>query len=271
MHILTNPVIKSISKAILFCAVFTALFTVFSFAKSFIPNNLERLAHGIIGTIAAALTTIVFIRIDKKNFAEIGLKPNRKTIVHFFSGFGTGIMLMVPIALGIIYFSDLTLEWNSDSSIISFLWITLYLIPLAFLEELAFRAYPLEILKNTINIRYSIILTSILFALYHIANGWSVTSAFMGPAIWGLIFGIAALYSKGIAMPTGIHYAANLSTLALGANDFPHSVWKIRQKYPIDRVEQGMDWNMIIPAIILFLIAMICIELYRKRQRELIV
>ena len=32
-----------------------------------------------------------------------------------------------------------------------------------------------------------------------------------GPGIWALVFGLGAAWSKGIALPTGIHVALNLS------------------------------------------------------------
>ena len=54
---------------------------VFSFAKSFLPNNLERLAHGIIGTLAAFLTTVLFLKLDRKQYSDIGLTIERLTIV----------------------------------------------------------------------------------------------------------------------------------------------------------------------------------------------
>ena len=71
---------KYIIKSVLFCVVFTGLFVVFSFAKNFIPNNFERLAHGIICTLAAFLTTILFSKFDGKKFSDIRLTFERKTI-----------------------------------------------------------------------------------------------------------------------------------------------------------------------------------------------
>jgi len=38
-----------------------------------------------------------------------------------------------------------------------------------------------------------------------------------GPGIWALVFGLGAAWSKGIALPTGIHVALNLSQQVVGA------------------------------------------------------
>ena len=117
-------------------------------------------------------------------------------------------------------------------------------------------------------IRLSIIITSILFALYHIANGWTVASSFYGPGVWGLVFGLAAIYSKGIAMPTGIHYAANLTTSAFGAANNTVSFWILQVK-PGSTTSQngGIDWAAILPALALLVFAIICMELYIRRKK----
>lgn len=212
-------------KAVLFCVVFTGLLVVFSFAKNFIPGNFERIAHGIIGTLAAFSATVLFLKFDRKHFSDIGLTLQRKTMTNFFTGVVFGIGIMGLSASSVVYFTDVVIVTNQKSNFFNFLLMTLPLIPLAFMEELGFRAYPLEILKDKVGMRLAILITSILFALYHIVNGWTIASSFYGPGIWGLVFGLAAIYSKGIAMPTGIHYPANLTTSAFGGIDDTTSIW----------------------------------------------
>ena len=144
--------------------------------------------------------------------------------------------------------------------------MTLPLLPLAFMEELGFRAYPLEILKDKVGIRLSIIITSILFFFYYIANGWTISSSFYGSGVWGLVFSLAAIYSKGIEMPTGIHYAANLTTSAFGAANNTVSIWTIKQTNASTTKYGGTDWMTILPAFALLVFAVICIELYMRRK-----
>lgn len=262
----SNNRAKFIFKAILFCVAFTGLFVILSLAKSFIPNNFERLAHGIIGTLAAFLTTLIFLKIDRKKFSDIGLTFERKTIIKFFAGFVAGIVLMGSLAMGVMYFTNVEIELNLKSNFLNFLLMTLPLVPLAFMEELAFRGYPLEILKGKTGIRLSVIITSILFALYHIANGWTIAKSFYGPAVWGLVFGLAAVYSKGIAMPTGIHYAANLTTSAFGAANTTSCIWTIKQ-LGVPATKPGViDWVTILPSFVLLAFVIICMELYIRRK-----
>lgn len=255
---------KYIFKSILFCAVFTGLLVIFSFAKGFIPNEFERLTHGIVGTLAALVATVLFLRFDRKGFSDIGLTFERKTMIMFFVGVIIGIVVMGLLATSVTYFSSAKIEVNQKSNLLYFFLVTAPLLPLAFMEELGFRAYPLVLLKDRMGIRLSIIITSILFGLYHIFNGWSIASSFYGPAVWGLLFGLAAIYSKGIAMPTGIHYAANLTTSAFGAKNNTASIWTLTQ--PDDVKHGGIDWSTILPSLALLAFAVICMELYLRRK-----
>jgi uncharacterized protein len=261
-----NIKMKYIFKSVLFCIAFTGLLVIFSFAKGFIPNEFERLAHGVLGTLAAFSATVLFLKFDRKWFSSIGLTFERNTVVKFFVGVITGVVIMGLLAMSVIYFTNVEIKINQGSNLLHFLLVTAPLLPLAFMEELGFRAYPLQILKDRIGIRLSIIITSILFGLYHIVNGWSIASSFYGPAVWGLIFGLAGIYSKGIAMPTGIHYAANLTTSAFGVKNTSASLWNVTQ--PDDAIvkHEEIDWSTILPSLVLLIFAMMCIELYMGRK-----
>lgn len=264
----SNIKAKYIFKSILFCIVFTGLFVVFSFAKGFIPNKFERITHGIIGTLTAFLTTLLFLMFDRKRFSDIGLAFEQKTIVKFSAGVLAGVFIMGLLATSVVYFTNIDIEVNTRSNFFHFLLMTMPLIPLAFMEELGFRAYPLQILKGKIGIRLSIVITSILFGLYHVVNGWTISSSFYGPAVWGLIFGLAAIYSKGIAMATGIHFAANLTTSAFGAanNSVSIWIWTVKQSDFTTAKYRGIDWATILPALSLLVFAIICIEIYMIRK-----
>lgn len=194
--------VKAILKATIFCIIFTGLFVALSFLKAILPASAERLAHGLMGTFAALIVTFLFLKYDKKRFSDIELYFNRNTIGKFLLGIPIGVVLMGLLAAGVMYFTNVSIEPNHNADIFRFFIMTTSLIPLAFLEEVGFRAYPLQILKNKVGIRLSIVITSILFALYHIVNGWTISSSFFGPGVWGLLFSIAAIYSKGIALPT---------------------------------------------------------------------
>lgn len=239
----------------------------FSFTKSFFPAKFERLTHGIIGTVAALLITWLFLYFDKKTFTEAGLKPGKKTLKNFLLGTFLGIIIMGSFSLGVILFSGFKLATNTNSGIFNFFLSTLPLIPLAFLEEVAFRAYPLVTGKEKLGIRPAIIITSVLFALYHIANGWTLSNAFMGAGVWGIVFAAAAIYSNGIAMPTGMHYAANLTTAAFGISNNSFNIWTLKQYNGLSLENYESSWlATLVPQITLLIIGIISMEWLVKRH-----
>lgn len=264
-HKLSNKA-NAILKATLFCVVFTTLFVVLSFFKTLFPSSLERLSHGIIGTLAAFAVTWLFLTFDKKTFSEIDLYFNKKTLVRFLFGVLVGVLIMGLLAVGVMYFTSVRIQRNQNTNIWYFLLATTPLILLAFMEELGFRAYPLRILKDKAGTRLSILITSILFALYHIINGWTISSSFLGPGVWGILFGIAAIYSKGIAMPTGIHYAANLTTSTFGAKDNPNALWTVTPTDTVTTTFYGTDLTIILPSFAIFIIGLLTIEIYLRRN-----
>ena len=259
---------SAILKSILFCLVFIALLVAFSTLKSFISVKYERLAHGIIGTVVALLSTYLFIRFDKKSFSDIGLKFEKSTLKKFFAGILIGIVLMGLPAICVIYFSGFKIEVNENSSTLNFLFLTLPLILLSFMEEVAFRGYPLTILKEKTGIRISILITSILFALYHLANGWTIANSFLGAGVWGIVFGLSAIYSNGISMPTGLHYAANLTTSAFGITSNSFNIWVLKQQDggSLENFHTS-QLTTLIPQICLLILGIVCMELFIRSNK----
>lgn len=87
---------------------------------------------------------------------------------------------------------------------------------IALREELAFRGYPLRSLAYSIGNWKAQAIIAIFFALEHLAGGYTWVQAIFGAAIGAILFGIAALRSKGIALPLGIHTAWNFSQWYMG-------------------------------------------------------
>lgn len=258
---------KHFVKAILFCGTFTGLFIVFSFFKSLFPDKFERLTHAAIGTTAAILTTFLFLKFDRKTFTDIGFTYEKTTLKNFFTGLLIGIGLMGLLTCIVILTSGFKIETSTKSSFTNFILWTLPLIPLAYMEEVGFRGYPLTLLKRNFGLRNSIIITSLLFAFYHIANGWTIQNSFLGAGVWGILFCLAAIYSNGISMPTGMHYAANLTTSAFGISEGSFNVWVLKSKDGLTLENyQSSQLTTLIPQLSLLILAIICMEWYLRKQ-----
>lgn len=261
--------ITTLTKAVLFCATFTILFIALSLFKSFFPGSQERIAHAIVGTIAAILTTFLFLKFDRKTFADIGFVYKKPTLKNFVVGLFTGICLMGLLSYTVILFSGFKVETNAESNLANFILCTLPLIPLAFMEEVGFRGYPLIILKNSYNTRNTILITSFLFALYHIANGWTLQNAFLGAGVWGILFGLAAIYSNGIALPTGLHYGVNATTAAFGISDNSFNIWTLKQSNGLSLESyQSSKLETLLPQVGILVIGVVLMERFHRKKTE---
>jgi membrane protease YdiL (CAAX protease family) len=96
---------------------------------------------------------------------------------------------------------------------------------LASREEMAFRGYPLRRLAEIFGPCPALLLMASIFALEHLAGGYSWTNAWFGAAVGALMFGMAALATRGLAVPIGIHAAWNFGQWALGNTEFA-GLWK---------------------------------------------
>ncbi|MFC4262926.1 CPBP family intramembrane glutamic endopeptidase [Ferruginibacter yonginensis] len=254
-------------KVVLFTIIFIVLFIGLCFLKNNIPSQYERLAHGLIGTLAALLTSAAFIKFDGISFNAIGLRWEHATIPRFLIGILVAATIMGGLTILVIALQGLTITKNENNNGIYFLLNALPLLPLAFMEEVAFRGYTLQTLKQKFTTPIAIIFTAFLFAVYHVVNGWSLQNAFMGAGCWGLVFGVSAVYSNGIAMPTGLHVAANFITSLFGTTAQGVHLFHL-QSHNSNNINdlQTSTLLTVIPQIIVLLIGMVGIVWVNKKQ-----
>lgn len=263
--------VKIIFKSILFVLVFVGILMLVSQFKNLIPGQFERFTYGIIGTIVAFFTTWLFLRFDKRSFVDIGLKWKSKTLKRFFIGLLAGLILSAVMILGLVLFTNLELELSGEYNILSFFIWTLALIPLAFMEELAFRAYPFIHLQKAIGVRFAQIIIAILFALYHFVGGQSLFSSFIGPGVWSFVFGLAMIMSGGISLPTGLHYGANLILAAVGQHRQFESIWEIRYEEGTNPETMNLDFAGDLIQFVLFIATIAIMEWWLRKKNKPII
>lgn len=257
-----------ILKAALFCIAFTGLYVLIYFIKSPVLQEFTELTHAIIGIVVALLVTWLFLKWDRKRFRDIGLYWEGRTIQRFLLGLVIGIGLMGLMSGAVIFFSHFKMEWNTESNLLKFFWGTLPLLPLAFMEELGFRAYPFASLQEKTGIRTTIYVTAFLFAAYHLANGWTLQNAFLGAGVWGIIFGLAAYRSGGIALPTGLHYAVNMTTSAFGISSGSYHLFVLKQSNGESLANyQSSQLETLLPQVGLMVVGVLGVEWYIKKNQ----
>ena len=239
--------------------------------NTLIPPKWERFGYGITGTIAALLVTWIMLRFENKSFADYGLTWRKNTIVKFARGFLTGCGIFFLIIMILLLSTDLTIgKPNKPWNPVSAFWY-LSIIPLALMEEIAFRSYSFIKLNKIYGLRITQIIIAIAFALYHIIQGWDFQIAFLGPAIWAFVFGLAAAWSKGIALSTGIHVALNLIQEVLGMRGADSgSIWELKYKSmaTANSISQTDTMGIIIQLLVL-VSAILFTEYYIRKNKNL--
>ncbi|MEJ8755793.1 type II CAAX endopeptidase family protein [Pontibacter sp. H259] len=248
---------KTILYAVGFVCLFTLLLVLFSQLKAIVPPALERYAHGVVGMLAAFTTTWLFLRYEGKTFRQIGLNWEAGTIKRFLAGTVAGCIISAAMVFLQVVFSGLKIEPVDSTAIPVFILWSFALLPLAFMEEIAFRGYPFIKLTEACGIRITQLTIAILFGLYHVTNGWPVWLAFLGPAIWSLAFGLASLLSQGIAAPTGLHVGVNYVLALIGSQKGIPALWTI--DFPGNASEEMLAANERFGYTIQLVLLAICI------------
>lgn len=181
-----------------------------SFLPGFFPAGWSRFIYGISGTLAAWILVRIFLRVESGTASDFGLGLERGSFVRFLIGLLTGTCLFVLILAILLAFTDLELSINPQTPAPAAIFGYLAILPLAWMEEIAFRSYPFFKLNSVFGLHVTQVIVALAFAMYHIAGGQSISSSLIGPGTWAFVFGIAAAWSGGIAMPLGIHIALNV-------------------------------------------------------------
>jgi membrane protease YdiL (CAAX protease family) len=180
------------------------------FFKPVFPDRYDQFVYGIGGTIGTFALTLLFIGAEKKSLGDYGLVWEPGTLFRFFKGMLYGILIFAGLILLLVLLGGIRIRLSSLWESSSLFWY-LPILPLAIFEEIAFRSYPFLKLNKQYPFLATQLIVALVFAVYHISMGWNPMVAFLGPGLWALVFGLGAFWSKGIALPTGIHVALNLS------------------------------------------------------------
>ena len=262
-------IMKSISRCLFFWVLFTSLlyFSSALFLNLF-SGKTWRFVFGIIGCLIACLVIWGFLKRDKSSFNEIGLVWEKGTLRKFLTGVLIGLVIFVLILVILKNFTELDFQRNPRGIDLETALGYLIFFPLAMMEELAFRSYPFIKLKKNYGIWIAQFIVATAFALYHIVYGWSVYSAFSGPFVWAFVFGIAAVWSGGIAMPLGIHLAVNILQPMTGMKGEEHSLWILDYKTGTPENLITRTDSVLLLIQILILAAAVLFTAYYQREKE---
>lgn len=85
------------------------------------------------------------------------------------------------------------------------------------MEEIGFRGYALRRLTEGIGMWPALAITTVTFGLSHLLYGWDLPTIALGVLPGGLVWGMSAIATRGLAVPIGLHAAWNFASWAAGS------------------------------------------------------
>jgi len=256
-------IILSILASLVFCWILPVM--------GFLPSGNEyiynRIIIGIYGTAIALGITALMLKYDNKSFSEVGLKWEKGTLFRFLKGFLIGVVIAGTMIGILVFTTDYNIIYNREVNISKALIGLIAFLPLAFMEEIIYRGYPFTKLNKLIGLRPSLIIMAILFAYYHDTTGATLHWQLLGPGVWGIVYGIYTVTSKGISMPTGIHMAANVVLAVLGTKDSVYAIWTLDLVAPnMDAAESHANTVGILLQLAFLIFGIILVERYIRKK-----
>lgn len=216
---------RSFGRVLLFlvaCPIVLAITGAVSPARS---GPTQDLFIGSIASLGAFVLTVLFVRWDALRLNDVGAMPGRRSLHRIAFGFLLGSALVAVHSL--IVSAAGHMHWvrtpgaRADRAVL----IAVGYLCLAAREELAFHGYPLRRLQQLSGVWRAQVVIALVFALEHVIGGWSYAQALWGAAVGSLLFGMASIATRGLAVPIGIHAAWNFGDWMRGNRTMP-GLWR---------------------------------------------
>jgi len=159
---------------------------------------------------ASSLISVFIFRkfIDRRSFASLGFSQSgqfNNILAAFF---------LAPALIGagsLILYLTKHLEWDDFSFSGNDFFIEVGILALiAISEELVFRGYILNNLMQSFNKWIALIISALLFTLFHIANPAVGAIPLISLFLAGMLFGMNYVYTKNLWFSIALHFSWNL-------------------------------------------------------------
>jgi len=220
---------------------------------------------GVVSVLGTIVITLLFVRWEQLRLNDVGGAIDSTSCLRLLGGFILGLLL-VGLQTGLTSLAG-HIHWVRSPEI-AFSQAGVALPAFLFLacrEEIAFRGYPLFRLESFFGPYWALFLMAAVFAVEHLAGGYSWANAWFGSAVGALLFGMAALATRGLAIPIGLHAAWNFGQWVLGNSEFPGLCRPVFEPGFQDRVGQT---EMISYVTVMTLATFAFWRWYKRRRLE---
>jgi uncharacterized protein len=216
---------RTLGRVTLFCVGCAVVLAVASRLIPKLPGQWSQVVVGAVASLGAFVLTMVFVRWEGLRLEDVGAVPGRQSAPRVALGFLIGLLLVALQSALVAVSGHVRWVREPEGAFTQAAVALLVYLVLACREELAFRGYPLRSLDRAIGPWGAQLIVALFFALEHVAGGVTWPHALLGAGVGSVLFGMAALTTKGLAMPIGLHAAWNFGDWVLG-NKGERGVWR---------------------------------------------
>ena len=177
----------------------------------------QLIAWGFISSAGLIALTRFLMRIEKTPRANHDLAPRLSSLRRFSVGvllggasFGVHVLIVATFA------GPIRFEWVPGVGAIAAMIYFVRFLSTSCMEELGFRGYALRQLTVRMGPWPAVCLTSVAFGLSHLTYGWDMQTIVLGVVPGGLLWGMSAVATRGLAVPIGLHAAWNFAGWSVG-------------------------------------------------------
>ena len=153
--------------------------------------------------------TWLFLRSEARSLAELGLDPSWRRVRELGAGWIGGALLILVMALLVRVLVPFPWVRNPAFDATAAGFSLLWLLGGNAVEELVFRGYGFERLIAAVGHWPAQLITALLFAVFHIVNGWPWPVALLGTTIGSLLFALVFVRWRSVPAAVGVHAAVN--------------------------------------------------------------
>lgn len=253
----------TIIRVVFFCLLCPIVFAAISGLTKNLQTEWKQHLLLIITIAIIFCLTIAFTKWEKLKLKDIGIIPNVATFKKVTTGFGIGLLMTFLQLVLVLVFGHYKITYNpSISYCTAIFYLTLYIL-VAIREEIAFRSFPIFSLNYRYGSGTSQLIILVIFSLEHIAGGMTWIQAFLGAGTGALLFGFAALKTKGIALPIGLHMSWNFGQWCFGFKKETGLFHGIVEK----GFENIVDRNGWISYLLIMTIAIVAFYFYKPKAK----
>jgi uncharacterized protein len=233
----------------------------------------------VYASVFCALTFVasaVAMKIEGKTLLDLGLPPAPGRIRELGFGFALGVVLFAGLA--IVRGATVAATWSfggADAALAACAGLGVALV-LMLPEELIFRGYAFQQLVPALGARTTIVVSSIVFGLYHVIGSgmWGIGAFFQFamPALGGVAFGFAAVRTRGLALPIGLHLGGNWVQASVFSfqgqpSASPTALWTAEITDLQERVLFSPDLGPHVPFMVAMLMSLLTAQIVFRKHR----